>query len=271
MSKVGESGECQIKACVTCNIRMPLTSEYFPVRKDSTTGFRGQCRECRSRYTKKWRENNRDKIKKWEEDNKEHIREYQRQYDKVYYQENKEHIRRLGNKHYHENKEQYRKNSKKWRERNKGYMSEYHKSWREENLEYVLNYGRKYHAENKDYLNEQTRLWRQNNRDRDSFYSKKRAELIKNLENDMTIEEWEEVIRSYGYKCAYCGMSQEEHQTEYNQVLHQDHVVPITKGGGFTKDNIVPACIVCNASKGNKDLDVWLEELGKQKEESIIC
>ena len=37
-----------------------------------------------------------------------------------------------------------------------------------------------------------------------------------------------------------------------------DHVVPISKGGQHTKDNLVPACAYCNGSKNDRPLLVWM-------------
>lgn len=49
-------------------------------------------------------------------------------------------------------------------------------------------------------------------------------------------------------KCMYCDAS----ATTF------DHVIPVSKGGTADISNIVPACVSCNSSKGNRDLDVWL-------------
>ena len=36
-----------------------------------------------------------------------------------------------------------------------------------------------------------------------------------------------------------------------------DHVVPVSKGGSTSADNIIPACQSCNSSKNNKDIIEW--------------
>ena len=48
--------------------------------------------------------------------------------------------------------------------------------------------------------------------------------------------------------CKYCG----------ELAMTFDHVIPVSKGGSADADNIVLACVSCNSSKGNKDLNVWL-------------
>lgn len=45
--------------------------------------------------------------------------------------------------------------------------------------------------------------------------------------------------------CAYCG----KQITDPND-FSQDHQVPLARGGQTTLDNLVPACMHCNAEKG---------------------
>ncbi len=48
-----------------------------------------------------------------------------------------------------------------------------------------------------------------------------------------------------GHRCQYCGASAE----------NLDHVVPRSKGGPHTWDNVVASCTPCNARKGDKLLE----------------
>lgn len=61
-------------------------------------------------------------------------------------------------------------------------------------------------------------------------------------------KDWKKCLARHGNRCAYCGGTEK---------LSMDHVVPVTKGGTHGAGNIVPACMSCNASKGNKLLIVW--------------
>lgn len=52
-----------------------------------------------------------------------------------------------------------------------------------------------------------------------------------------------------------------------------DHIVPISKGGKTTTDNIIPACSSCNSSKQAEDVVEWYTKqvfYNKDRLESII-
>lgn len=61
----------------------------------------------------------------------------------------------------------------------------------------------------------------------------------------------ENVFKRDNYECVYCGCGRE---------LTLDHVIPQSKGGKDTWDNLVTACRSCNAEKA----DLTLEEYGKE-------
>ena len=52
------------------------------------------------------------------------------------------------------------------------------------------------------------------------------------------------VLRRDEFRCRYCG--------ESGVPLHCDHVVPFSKGGSSTADNLVASCGPCNSAKGNR-------------------
>lgn len=60
----------------------------------------------------------------------------------------------------------------------------------------------------------------------------------------MTAAIWAEILEWYGWRCAYCGAS--------DVPLELDHVIPVSRGGETTRENIVPACGTCNKRKGNR-------------------
>lgn len=56
---------------------------------------------------------------------------------------------------------------------------------------------------------------------------------------------WEIFTRD-NFKCHYCGAT-----TKDGIRLEIDHIMPFSKGGDNSKDNLVTACNLCNAGKGD--------------------
>ena len=44
----------------------------------------------------------------------------------------------------------------------------------------------------------------------------------------------------------------------FTPALQKDCVLPISRGGRYTIDNVVPACASCNASKSNDEVTSWM-------------
>lgn len=68
-------------------------------------------------------------------------------------------------------------------------------------------------------------------------------------DNDLTTEQWASLREAWG-GCAYCGAG--------DIALQRDCVMPISRGGRYTLENVVPACGSCNASKRNDEVTSWL-------------
>lgn len=55
------------------------------------------------------------------------------------------------------------------------------------------------------------------------------------------------VRQSYGYRCGYCGV----HEEEVGSELEIDHFQPRASGGGEGAENLVYCCSTCNRLKAN--------------------
>lgn len=85
---------------------------------------------------------------------------------------------------------------------------------------------------------------------RHRFYSStRRMRQANSLVNDFTVDDWTDLLKEFNHRCAYCGK-----QKEY---LEHDHVVPVSKSGSHTINNIVPACRGCNRSKRARYIEEW--------------
>ena len=79
--------------------------------------------------------------------------------------------------------------------------------------------------------------------------SRRRARRVAAADNDLTLDEWKSLLEAWG-ACAYCGAGAGPFQ--------KDCVQPISRGGRYTFENVVPACGSCNASKSNDEVTGWL-------------
>lgn len=71
-------------------------------------------------------------------------------------------------------------------------------------------------------------------------------------------ENWLHALKFFNFKCAYCGASGR---------IEMEHIIPTVKGGGYTPDNIIPACSSCNSKKGNFEWDTWFKNSSIYSEE----
>lgn len=67
-----------------------------------------------------------------------------------------------------------------------------------------------------------------------------------------------EVFRRDGFACQYCGRTAKE-----DIKLHIDHILPKSKGGSLSMDNLITACYECN--EGKRDVVLTEREIVKLK------
>jgi len=66
----------------------------------------------------------------------------------------------------------------------------------------------------------------------------------------ITIEDWLEILKLQGNQCVLCNRSFDEVKPTF------DCIIPLSKGGRFTKDNVQALCKTCNAKKNAKILKI---------------
>ena len=171
-------------------------------------------------------------------------RECENEYNKAYYEANKEYVKECKKVYYEANKEYVKEHHKAYYEANKEHVREHHKVYREANKEYY----KAYLEANKEHVREYHKVYREANKERIRKHNQNRRARIRSLDSTLTVGDWLLAVEEFGNKCAYCGKALK---------LEQDHFVPVSKGGGYTKDNIVPACKHCNSSKHNSAFGEW--------------
>ena len=155
---------------------------------------------------------------------------------------------------------------RKWRRKNEEEIKEYERIYREQNKEKIAEYNFLYYRENKEKIKKRYAKYYQQNKKRyrkqHAKYAKENPELfrryrqerkhrIKSLKYTLTKSQWECTLKNFNHQCAYCGSTES---------LEQEHVIPVSRGGHYTPDNIIPACRSCNASKNNKIMQDWFTQ-----------
>lgn len=79
--------------------------------------------------------------------------------------------------------------------------------------------------------------------------ARKRKRRMGAVAHDLSDAQWS-ALKSAWAGCAYCGAD--------DRALQKDCVQPLSRGGRYTLDNIVPACRSCNASKSNSEVTGWM-------------
>lgn len=74
-------------------------------------------------------------------------------------------------------------------------------------------------------------------------YSKDYLARKRNADGSFTLQEWKDVKNQYKHRCLCCG------KFEPYIVLTADHIIPLSKGGRNSIENIQPLCRSCNSKK----------------------
>lgn len=90
---------------------------------------------------------------------------------------------------------------------------------------------------------------RQTRQTRRARAARRRTKRVAASGSDLTNDQWFCILEAWAC-CAYCGAD--------GVALQKDCVLPISRGGRYTLDNVVPACASCNASKCNTELTSWM-------------
>ena len=70
-------------------------------------------------------------------------------------------------------------------------------------------------------------------------------------------KEVEEFVKARDVACVYCGVSFQESEGSTKSNPSWEHIINDIRINGL--ENIALCCRSCNASKGAKDLEIWLE------------
>lgn len=207
----------------TCNACREIKSiESFSVNKrNKTDGRQPKCKACNSKYYAERADKIKERVSNHYYDN----------HDEVIARRNE--LRKRP-----EAKAKKFVQDANYRIKAKDKINQYHNQWQKQNRDKVCGYHRQWYAEH--YQEQRARML--------ANQHKRRARISSNGNNTLTREDIELLFDTIK-ECSYCGLN--------GVKLTIDHIVPISRGGANSLDNIAMACVHCNSSKGNKTLDEW--------------
>jgi 5-methylcytosine-specific restriction endonuclease McrA len=230
-----------------CGKELPLGD--FETFKEGKFGRRSHCKLCRAKEAKVWRQNHpsteeqkeaaRKRASDWGRANPEralasslawHRDNPEKHKASVKKYHSKPEVRaKLREKHVSwlldpDNQLKAKLATKRWRENNPEKVKALYKSWVESNRDRVRGLNQKWNTEHPEH-------------------HRRRYDALKN--SDFSFEQWLDILDQFGHCCVYCGRGDKK--------LTMDHVIPISKGGEHSKENVVPACRSCNSKKGNRE------------------
>lgn len=142
---------------------------------------------------------------------------------------------------------------RKWNEKNRAKVRAVNKRHRDAHTEQTQERQRRHRDARREYalahpeqMAAYSKKWRQTHPEMTRAANQKRRARLRLVVNDFTLDEWLTIVTQQDGLCFYCGCEAD---------LEQEHKVPISRGGGHTRDNIVGSCATCNRKKGTKAAD----------------
>jgi 5-methylcytosine-specific restriction endonuclease McrA len=225
------------KICANPECGWKPLSEFGPARLHSGPvgdGYKSRCRVCFNAQKRAERTAKSD-----------HYQATAQAYVKA----NQEHIRQLKRTHQQAHPDKYNEAVRKYCEAHRQEINDRARERRRKDLEHYREIGRnsyeRHAVERRQYSLEYYKL----HPGKSVAASNRRRARKLAAGGSHTEEQWQALKAFYDNKCLCCG------QREPAIRLTRDHVIPLTKGGSDSIDNIQPLCARCNAKKNNKKLD----------------
>lgn len=166
-----------------------------------------------------------------------------KQYTHKHYIKNKEKLDKQHTAYNKAHPEKARARTKKWTLANKEKVAKKTRLYRIANAEKVAETLKKFHQ----YRPEYRKKYYNAHKDNYIVYKNKRRAVEKDATATLTAQEWKEIKDKYGNHCIYPGCNSTK--------VTLDHVIPLSKGGTHTADNVQPLCLKHNLKKFTKAID----------------
>lgn len=161
------------------------------------------------------------------------------------------------------NPEYYKQKGKELRHRTHESRLEWQRQWRKNNPDKYREQSRNAYWKDPEKFRKRSRDFAKDNPDKVNAIIRRRKARLKNAQTVKYTEK--QVLDLYGFDCHLCQLPIDMNAPRWTALpnweygLHIDHVIPISRGGADSIENVRPAHGFCNLSK-NANLDYGAKE-----------
>lgn len=211
------------KTCTKCERSLPATPEYFS--RSTKYGLQPKCKDCTKAYYRQNKQRHAATVKAWAQRNSEKRRQHARKFRDDHREEERERHRRFNREHPEQRSASRRRSYQRHAVARRAARRAYYVSTTDRARTY-----------NREYKQAHPLVVREHR-------SRQRSRRHGG-QTDFVI--YEAILRRDGYVCHICKGAVLPEQ------LHFDHIIPLSKGGSHTEDNIAVAHSACNNRKNAK-------------------
>lgn len=228
------------KTCTKCGV-MKSIDDFYPRRDGNRVGRRSDCKKCQNAKSAEWHSANPERSK---------------ELSKAWREANPDKVKANNAAWYAANRDRAKVTNKAWREANPDRVKANNAAWYAANKDRARTNGRLWYKANREHVYATLCDWRKANPEALRAQSSRRRHAAGaglDSVDKLLATEYRKAIAND--PCAYCG----------GPAAHDDHVIPLAKGGKDQWFNLVRACARDNMAKRDHDLehfvDVILPEL----------
>jgi 5-methylcytosine-specific restriction endonuclease McrA len=213
--------------CHRCLQDWPLTTEFFHKRTAYKTGFAYCCKRCQKEYSATYYAKHSNRIIN-------RVGNYKKQHREQY--------RRYAQKYYRTHKEQHTKLTKVWKNANKDKCRFWAKRWKQNNPQRYRDGYNDWKKRNPQKVKEIFDRYRKNNPEK--MIERNHQATIDARERKLNGVTAIGIYERDGGKCHLC------HRRVSRRSFTLDHIIPRSKGGPGSWENLAVAHLRCNVKRG---------------------